>query len=733
MNRIVRLQPHLRAIPLDGQSLFLLGERERFLLTGAANARVIPLLDGQRRVGDVIAELDGTLSGLEVFFTIELLLAKGYATTDAPCAEPARDAFWRALEVAPARAERGLADRRVRLELLAGGGDEAPLRAALAGAGLELASAGEGGLALVVAGDYLDPRLAETNRRALEAGEPWMLVKPGGVVPWIGPVFDPGRGPCWECLAFRLRANRPVETFLRRRGIALPFPAAPEACLPAARALALQLSATMLARWAAGRAEGGASLRTLDLDALALTEHVVVRRPQCPRCGDPELLRRRATSPPQLARRDKAFTEDGGHRVVAPTQTWERLRHQISPLTGVVSSIGVLPGCDHPLRTVYGAGWFSCPPVDRPDFEDFHRSSLGKGRSPAQARASALCEAIERWSASFHGDEPVITATAAELGDAAVTPPELMLLSEAQYRTRDEWNARARLRGERIPPPWQPDRPLLWTPAWSLSKGSCRYVPAMLAFADLPISEEEYCCPIDSNGDAAGNCLEEAILQGLLELVERDAVGIWWYNRLQRPAVDLESFGDPFFPELVAHFASLGHSLWVLDVTSDLGIPTFVAYGESEDGRRFSIGCGCHHEARLGVQRALTEFVQLYDPAGQRPLPWDLAALPDRTYLKPDPAAPPRRASDYPVPPGDELLAEIQDGVDRVGRAGLELLVLDRSRPDVDLCCVKVIVPGLRHFWPRFAPGRLYDVPVQLGWRTRPLAEDELNPQPCLL
>jgi oxazoline/thiazoline synthase len=45
----------------------------------------------------------------------------------------------------------------------------------------------------------------------------------------------------------------------------------------------------------------------------------------------------------------------------------------------------------------------------------------------------------------------------------------------------------------------------------------------------------------------------------------------------------------------------------------------------------------------------------------------------------------------------------------------------------------KVIVPGLRHFWARFAPGRLYDVPVRLGWISRPLAEEELNPVPMFL
>jgi ribosomal protein S12 methylthiotransferase accessory factor len=45
----------------------------------------------------------------------------------------------------------------------------------------------------------------------------------------------------------------------------------------------------------------------------------------------------------------------------------------------------------------------------------------------------------------------------------------------------------------------------------------------------------------------------------------------------------------------------------------------------------------------------------------------------------------------------------------------------------------KVIVPGLRHFWARYAPGRLYDVPVQLGWLSEPLREEQLNPIPMFL
>jgi hypothetical protein len=41
---------------------------------------------------------------------------------------------------------------------------------------------------------------------------------------------------------------------------------------------------------------------------------------------------------------------------------------------------------------------------------------------------------------------------------------------------------------------------------------------------------------------------------------------------------------------------------------------------------------------------------------------------------------------------------------------------------------VRVVAPGLRHFWARFGPGRLYDVPVREGWLSRSLGEEELNP-----
>ena len=63
---------------------------------------------------------------------------------------------------------------------------------------------------------------------------------------------------------------------------------------------------------------------------------------------------------------------------------------------------------------------------------------------------------------------------------------------------------------------------------------------------------------------------------------------------------------------------------------------------------------------------------------------------------------------------------------------GMDFLVLDQTRPDVGMPVARVIVPGMRHFWARFAPGRLYDVPVRMGHRKFPVTEADVNPAPVI-
>ena len=116
----------------------------------------------------------------------------------------------------------------------------------------------------------------------------------------------------------------------------------------------------------------------------------------------------------------------------------------------------------------------------------------------------------------------------------------------------------------------------------------------------------------DSNGCAAGNTLEEAIVQGFLELVERDAYAIWWYNRSQRAEVDLSHFNDSYVRDLHSQLAETGRKLWVLDVTSDLGVPTYVAilHWMQNGQENIEFGSGAHFDKRIALLRTLTELNQ---------------------------------------------------------------------------------------------------------------------------
>jgi thiazole/oxazole-forming peptide maturase SagD family component len=291
-----------------------------------------------------------------------------------------------------------------------------------------------------------------------------------------------------------------------------------------------------------------------------------------------------------------------------------------------------------------------------------------------------------------------------------------------------------------------------WSPVWSLGDKRFKYLPTSLLYF-FYTGPGGYRFHADSNGCAAGNTLEEAIVQGFLELVERDAYAIWWYNRLERPEVDLGQFNDPYIRDLKAQLADTGRKLWVLDVTSDLEIPSFVAVTHwTENAEELvEFGSGAHFDARIALLRAMTElnqFLSIGLMGGRNPHPSGPCSngesrqqgegagsaafrLSDHPYLTPRGAALAR--TDFAaslvsrfgsLDPGGQVAA----CADLARRAGLDFLVLDQTRPDIEVPVVRVIVPGLRHFYRRFAPGRLYDVPIKLGLRDRPLSEAELNP-----
>ncbi len=485
-DRVLQFKPSLRLEVLDPGRAFLLGEREQFMLTGPVQVRVASTLDGRRPVRNLITALEGQVSSPEVLYTLSQWEKRGYVVESAPALPPEAAAFWQAQGVAPADVATRLASTPVTVRAL-DGLDPAPLIEALGGAGLTVKETAA--LPVVLVRDYLTPELEAFNHRALEQRQPWFLVKSSGATPWVGPVFRPGEGPCWACLAQRLRSNRPVETYLRERtGVTGPL-LPPRAELPASLQAGVHLAAVSLARWLVAGRQGPLSqtLLALEFQRFQLTEHAVVRRPQCPACGDEGLLKARGARPIVLEPRPRGFTEDNGFRSVTPEETFARLQHQISPVTGILSSLAPLAGRDHPLRPTYGASFFTPVHIEEAGFSEFHSFSLGKGRTPAQSRASALGEGIERWSAIFQGDEPRTRARLAQLGEEAIDPRGTLLLqrlpvpepgSPQQERTACTLGA--------VPRPFDEGLELDWTPLWSLTHERRRYLPTSCCYINYP-------------------------------------------------------------------------------------------------------------------------------------------------------------------------------------------------------------------------------------------------------
>jgi len=731
---VLQFAPNFTAYVLPPDVVCLYSEDRKFFLHGELYCALASAIGKNgRSLRELVGQLEQDFPSDKINEALKRLLERHYVVSLSNSSASTVTGYWSSLGLPPEMAEKNLANCRVRIQSIDVQG-AAELGAALSELGVRVVKSSPD-LTVTLVNDYLERQLAELNRQRVSDKTPWLLVQPSGAFPLVGPVFIPGESACWTCLFDRMIRNREVKGFLDRG------PARPVAVSPLVRNTVgqsgIQLAALEIAKAIATgfRTELRDHIVSLDLPGATIAKHYVAARPQCPTCGRKRLRDpRRAPVPIEPGPGAKLVMTSGGYRTVSSRATVARFRKHVSPLTGVVTRLERIEA-DLPMNTNFFAQHnFSAPARNVDELRaGLSGGSFGKGSTAEQGEASALMEAIERYSGIYQSDEIRLTRRFTDFapGDA-ILPNDVLLFSEAQSQPDETQTDDSQQ--HMVPARFDQSAKIEWSPVWSLRDQRFRYLPTSILyfFYSGPAAFHA-----DSNGCAAGNTREEAIVQGFLELVERDSYAIWWYNRLQRPEVDLSQFDDSYVRDLQTQLAETGRRLWVLDITSDLGVPTYVAilHWMQNGQENIEFGSGAHFDKRIALLRALTELNQFLSIGlmgggtgekssldGITPL-----RLEEHPFLTPG-GNPTVQSEDGLKVPLDNTRGQVDACVNIAKRTGLDFLVLDQTRPDVEVPVVRVIVPGLRHFYLRFAPGRLYDVPVKLGWLDRPLPESELTP-----
>jgi ribosomal protein S12 methylthiotransferase accessory factor len=592
-------------------------------------------------------------------------------------------------------------------------------------------------LRIVVVDDYLNGQLEALNRAAIDERWSWFLIKPAGSVAWIGPLIEAG-GPCWQCLSDRLRMN----------GYPLGGAAGEPSVQSDHRELArgtcgmpVYLAASELVQLLNSERDSLSRHRLLCFDAAKLQAqyHPVVRIDRCSACGST------AEQQVQLTLRSCQKTADrNGDRTCSAEESLQRLSRQVSPCTGIIGSLTPAPKPLSPEEAspiyAYICKFRGHPWRRGSSGASRLEISFGKGTTDVQSRISGMAEALERYCGAYDPDDPRVIAKHADLA-GAIHPHDLLMFSEAQYTKREITNRKDDLFNW-VPHRFDDRQSIEWTAAWSLKDKALRYLPSAFCYYYYPDQGKRRFCIANSNGCASGNTIEEAILHGLFELIERDCVGIWWYNRLRLPEVALESFAEPYFDRMIAYLGKHRRCLRVIDLTNDLLVPAFAAVSWREDGKSILFGTAAHLNAKMAITRAITELNQRL-PFAMRidgGLPVSSGAAEDRvanwlrqqsigaqSYLEPL-AGSVRRKEDYLEWLSDDILVDVTHVIDRLSFLGSDTIVLNMSKAEIELPTVRVVVPGLRHSWARLAPGRLYDVPLSMRWLAVLQAEADLNP-----
>ncbi len=312
-----------------------------------------------------------------------------------------------------------------------------------------------------------------------------------------------------------------------------------------------------------------------------------------------------------------------------------------------------------------------------------NKKQMGKGSSPEQARASACMELGERFSLfSFMKDtDNFIYDTYRGVKKKGYPVMPLDALSASVHDRKTSAEVLEKLLDQ---------IPIAWTWGTNLTKREDTLIPFSWFYT---INE--------FNGSSAGNTYEEAICQGLCEVVERHVSDLISRKRLETPAIDLNSLKDPVNRELLDKFHRNGIKVYLNDVSLDTGIPTVAGVAVDPttfpDRSEIVYTAGTSPSPEKAMIRALTEIAQLagdfntasnYEASG---LPKPLA-LDEIDYItntsKNIVLGEMTDLSD------DNIKKEIENCLTALKKIDLDVYIIDIAHQDLNIPVIYTIIPG---------------------------------------
>jgi ribosomal protein S12 methylthiotransferase accessory factor len=316
------------------------------------------------------------------------------------------------------------------------------------------------------------------------------------------------------------------------------------------------------------------------------------------------------------------------------------------------------------------------------------KKQMGKGSTPQQSEASAVMELAERFSFFSFCKNPknFVVEEYRNVEDRAI-PFALIALSV--HDSSDEVQ-KAKEVFSRIP--------LRWTWAYNLAKEEEILIPFNWFYA---INE--------FNGPSAGNCVEEALIQGICEIVERHVCSLVSRDKRKTPPIALNSITDPVALEMIRKYQKVGVKLFITDFTLDTGIPTIgaLAYDPGTFPERSEIvwTAGTTPGPHKALIRALTEVAQLAGDFNSRSnyvasgLP-KFRSLGEAEFVMH--AGKEIPISELPDLSHRNIKVEVENCIHALSRRGMEILVVDVMHPRLQIPAFYTIIPGA-HFRERAA------------------------------